>query len=147
MDDQEHYFSRAKFGDDYSRVSHGGLESITSIELDLDCLAISNTNDLQQRSQSSTSYLEDQEDATFNYVVSLLIAADNFMTENFMTSFREQPISAQSSKTGEETRDQNMIINSVPQTSLSRFSGGEDVCTQANSNGTVCVITAESSFS
>ena len=47
MDDQEHYFSRAKFGDDYSRVSHGGLESVTSIELDLDCLAISNTNDLQ----------------------------------------------------------------------------------------------------
>ena len=54
---------------------------------------------------------------------------ENFMTENFMTSLREQPIIARSSKTGEETRDQN-IMNGVPQ--ISRFSWGEDVYTQAS---------------
>ena len=38
---------QAKFGDDYSRVRHGGLESVTSVEFDFDCLAIPNTDDLQ----------------------------------------------------------------------------------------------------
>ena len=39
--------AQATFSADHSRISHGGLESVASIELDFDCLTISNTGDIQ----------------------------------------------------------------------------------------------------
>ena len=56
------------------------------LELDFDCHAISNTGDIQQRSQSRTSCLEYQEDAAFNYLVSSLIAADLILKRQLDTN-------------------------------------------------------------
>ena len=48
MDDKRITTAQAKFGIDYSRVSHGGLQRVLQVlELDFNCLAISNTGDLQ----------------------------------------------------------------------------------------------------